>query len=341
MRFAAAVDAPTVTEILRESFGGAPPAVRRSGLVALGVWLAMMAAQAVDSWRGTGVPATVEFLSALCGSGGGVLLTLIGMLSSSSNRRVLIALPAIGLLSASLLSAAVALMIVRGLLGSELIFVVILTTLFLGFLWMAASVVMQATRGLYGQAQAEAEAAARARMNPHFLFNALNTVAALVRSDPAAAERVTENLAGVLRMTLDRSQAQSITIAEELEYLRAWLAVEQERWKDRLHVAWDVEAGVETLAVPPLLLQPVIENAIRHGLGGRIEGGTVQITLRRDGDHLLMRVEDDGVGFPPAHAERTGLGGLRARLDALYATRASVEIEPLARGAAVSIRVPQ
>ena len=340
MRTAPSPHAPTVAVILRESFTAAPSNVRRSGVAALLIWLAMMAAQAVDSWRGSGVPATVEFLSALFGSTGGILLALTGVLSSSVERRALIALPAVGVVSAGFLSAAVALMIVRGLLGSELVFVVAITLMYGVFLWVAANAVMQGARGLYVHAQTEADAASRARMNPHFLFNALNTVAALVRTDPATAERVTENLSDVLRMTLDQSNARTISVADELSYLRAWLAVEHERWKDRLRVTWDVEPGIERMSIPPLLVQPVVENAIRHGLGGRIEGGHVRVTLRRDGSHLLMRVEDDGVGFAAAHVERTGLSALRARLDALYGGRASLTIERLPRGSAVAIRVP-
>ena len=332
--------APTVAASLRASIAAAPASVRRSGVAALVIWLAMMAVQAVDSWRGTGVPATVEFLSALFGSAGAVLLALTGAFSRSTERRVLIALPAVGVVSAALLSAAVALMIVRGLLGSELVFVSAITLMYLVFLGVAANAVMEGARGLYVHAQTEAEAASRARMNPHFLFNALNTVAALVRSDPAAAERVTEDLSGVLRMTLDQSNATSISVADELSYLRAWLAVEQERWKDRLRVTWDVDAGLEPLRIPPLLLQPLVENAIRHGLGGRIEGGRVHVTLRRERHDLVMRVEDDGVGFASAHVERTGLSSLRSRLDALYGGRASLTIEPQASGAAVAIRIP-
>ena len=174
-------------------------------------------------------------------------------------------LPAIGLVAGMLLSAAVALMLLRGLLGTDVLFVIILTTMLRVLLALSAATVMRATRVLYAHAQAQAQdasaarlaagearlAALQARMNPHFLFNALNTVAALVRTEPAAAERVTESLSGVLRMTLERSTERMSTVGAEIEYLRAWLAVETERWKDRLRIEWDIEPDVMRASLPP------------------------------------------------------------------------------------------
>lgn len=323
-----------------------------TGLV---VWLAMMVVQGVQSANASGPAAVAEFLSALCGSGGGLLLALTGLLSSSAERRagekrpgpelegyrrMLLALPAVGLVAGTLLSAAVALMLVRAMLGTELPFVIILTGMYGVMLFFAAGTVMRATRVLYTHAQHEAQSALQARMNPHFLFNALNTVAALVRTQPAVAERVTENLSDVLRMTLDRSAEPTTTLAGEVDYLRAWLAVEQERWQERLRIDWNIEDGLDRASIPPLLLQPLVENALRHGIGARIDGGTIAISARRAGATLEWRVADDGVGFPAAHAERTGLGNLRQRLATVYGDAAHLTIERRAPGAAVMIRVP-
>ena len=360
---------PSLPAILRLAFATAPVSVRRSVVTGLLLWLFMMVLQGFDSANGRGAAAAAEFLSALCGSAGGILLGLTGILNASAERnagdrrhgpgadgyrRVLLALPAVGLVAGTLLSAAVALMLIRGLLGSKLPFVIILTSLYAVLLVLAAATVIRATRILYSHAQLEAQdasaarvaagearlAALQARLNPHFLFNALNTVAALVRTEPAAAERVTENLAGVLRMTLERSAERMSTVAAEVEYLQRWLAVEHERWKDRLHVEWDIAPDAAAAALPPLSLQPLVENALRHGLGARMSGGTVRISARRDAGDLVLRVEDDGVGFPAVHAERTGLGNLRQRLASVYGERAALTIETATRGATVAVRLP-
>lgn len=360
---------PTVWRIVRDTMAEAPPGTRRTALIGLTAWLALMGVQALDSGSRSGPAAVAEFFSALFGSLGGMLLGLAGILhasverrgaaartaaASEEARRVLVALPAVGLVSAALLAAAVTLIAVRGLLGVELPLVIILGVIFLAMLWLSAATVMQATRTLYAHAQAEAQAAAHARvaaadaqlsalqsrMNPHFLFNALNTVAALARSDPATAERVTENLSGVLRMTLERSAERMSTLGDEVRYVRAWLAVEQERWKERLRVEWDVPPDLEREALPPLVIQPLVENALRHGLGGRLDGGTIAIAARGTSGGLTIRVTDDGTGFPAAPVERTGLGNLRARLAALYGERASLAIERRPGGAAVTVFVP-
>ena len=361
---------PSLLQVVRTALADAPIATRRSVTTGLALWLGMMVLQGVDSSNASGPVAVAEFLSVLCGTGGGLLLAFTGILNASAERsaagerrsgpeadgyrRVLLALPAVGLVSAALFSAAIPLMLVRGLLGAELPLVVILTTLFLVFLCFAAATVIRSTRVLYSHAQMEAQdasaarlaagearlAALQARMNPHFLFNALNTVAALVRTEPAAAERVTENLSGVLRMTLERSAERIGTVGDEVDYLKAWLAVEQERWKDRLRIAWRIESGTEAAAIPPLLLQPLVENSIRHGLGGRIEGGSVSISTRHVGDQLELAVFDDGIGFPAVCREGTGLGNLRQRLASIYGERATLTSEPLYRGARVVVTIP-
>ena len=350
-----AVIQPTLPQVLSGAFLSAPVATRRNMMIGLAGWLGMMVLQGFDSASGSGPAALAEFLSALCGSAGGIMLALSGLLNSSAERRVgarrsapeterdrrlLLALPAVGLVASTLLSAAVALVILRGMLGTELPFVIVYTSLYAVLLWFAASTVTRATRMLYAHAQLEAQSALQARMNPHFLFNALNTVAALVRTRPAAAERVTENLSDVLRLTLDRSAETTTTVNGEVEYLRAWLTVEQERCQERLRIEWDIAAGTGAAAIPPLILQPLVENALRHGIGGRMDGGTIAISSRRDGTRLLLRVADDGVGFPVAHVERTGLGNLRQRLATIYGDDASLTIEPRARGAAVVVHVP-
>ena len=359
----------TALGVVSGAFADAPASARRSVVIGLGAWLVLMVAQAFDSARGSGTAAAVEFLSALCGSAGGILLALAGVLRASAEkatgerrrgpdtdryRRVLLALPALGLCAGTLLAAAVALMIVRAILGAELPFVLILTGLYAFLLWMSAATVTSATHVLYAHAQLEAEtasaarvaageaqlAALQARMNPHFLFNALNTVASLVRTEPMAAERVTEGLSGVLRMTLERSAVRMSTLDAEVQYVRAWLAVEQERWKGRLRLQWEIDPATLGAQIPPLMVQPLVENALRHGLGARMDGGTISVSATRRGNTLQVRVQDDGVGFPRTHVEGTGLGNLRQRLSAVYGEAGILSIEPQDHGASVTIEVP-
>lgn len=360
---------PTLSQILRESLKGAPLQTRRMAMIGVVAWLILMVGQLFDSSRHSGAAAVAEFMSALLGSAGGVLLGLAGMLQVSAERsadgpaapfdadgfrRMLLALPAIALVAAALLSAAVAFMIVRAVLGTPLPFVAIITTLFVALLWTAGTTVMRATRTLYAHTRAEAEAAAsaradageaqlvalQARMNPHFLFNALNTVASLVRTNPAAAERVTENLSGVLRMTLERSVSRMGTVADEFDYVRAYLALEQERYGSRLEVEWDVDAALLDAPLAPLILQPIVENALHHGIGARIRGGTIRIAVQRSpANALVLTVSDDGVGFPPAPVERTGLGNLRQRLASVYGPRASMQIDRASPGGHVTVTI--
>jgi LytS/YehU family sensor histidine kinase len=181
-------------------------------------------------------------------------------------------------------------------------------------------------------------------MNPHFLFNSLNTVAALIRLDPKAAERTVENLAAVLRRTLDRSARNLSTVRDEIEFLRTWLAVEQERWRNRLRVDWQVDDDVLDLAIPTMTLQPLVENSLKYGIATRLEGGRLQVGAHRVDGHVHLTVADDGPGFPTRYTEGTGIGNLRRRLATLYGSDATLEIHGNGRsngsGARVDIRVP-
>jgi len=165
-------------------------------------------------------------------------------------------------------------------------------------------------------AQAELRAL-RAQIHPHFLFNALNSIAALIAVDPRAAEETTTQLADVFRYTLRASGQEHVPLGDELEFLRTVLAIERTRFGERLKVVERIEPGLETLPVPSLLLQPLVENAVRHGLAPRTEGGTLTLTARRDHELLRITVEDDGLGMSPgAPARGTGFGlhSVRERL---------------------------
>ena len=186
--------------------------------------------------------------------------------------------------------------------------------------------------------------ALQAQINPHFLFNALNTIADLIGSEPAKAEAMIEKLAEVFRYALACSQAGSIPVAEEFEFLRTYLAIEQTRFGERLRVEMAMEPGVAHAQIPPLLLQPLVENAVKHGLAPKREGGALSIRASSEEGGLRLVVEDDGVGWSESSAAAVagvGLRNVRERLQTLYEDRASLEIDGVAgQGTRITITIP-
>lgn len=149
--------------------------------------------------------------------------------------------------------------------------------------------------------------ALRARTQPHFLFNALNTVAALIPEDPARAERAVEQLAALLRYSLEGSRREEVRLEEELAAVEGYLALERLRFGERLRVELVIAPGLGARRVPPMTLQPLVENAVLHGIGGRREGGVVRVEVSCDGAGALrMIVEDDGPG--PSGSVHRGTG---------------------------------
>ena len=193
-------------------------------------------------------------------------------------------------------------------------------------------------------AQAEVKAL-RAQINPHFLFNSLNTIADLIVTDPGKAEAMTVLLAKVFRHVLLNSDRQFSRVAEEMDFLRTYLGIEQVRFGERLRVSMDVDPSVSDSPIPSLILQPVVENAIKHGLAAKVGEGHISITARPEGEFLRLAVEDDGVGWKPAAAPNgngVGLKIIAERLRALYNGRASLDVAPAERiGSLVTIRIPQ
>jgi signal transduction histidine kinase len=185
--------------------------------------------------------------------------------------------------------------------------------------------------------------ALRSRLNPHFLFNALHTVGALVRHDPATAENAVEKLGDILRQTLREDAAETVPFREEWELTERYLEFEQLRYGERLAVSSDVDPRAFECHTPTFALQTLVENAVRHSIASRVEGGRVEITARVDGGTFLLRVRDDGPG--PTASSNGGTGyGLRAleeRLAAVYGGAAALEISADGeRGYEVSIRLP-
>lgn len=186
--------------------------------------------------------------------------------------------------------------------------------------------------------------ALRMELNPHFLFNALNAVAGLVRKrQHDAAIDMLARLGDLFRTTLDREMPAEVPLAEELAYLQRFVEIELVRFGDRLRVVWDVEPEVNGAFVPPLILQPLVENALRHGVGRRPGPAHLRIGARRSGLHLELSVRDSGEGLTPsagrAPREGIGLSNTRARLTELYGPDvASVDVADV-RGGGVCARV--
>jgi two-component system, LytTR family, sensor kinase len=176
--------------------------------------------------------------------------------------------------------------------------------------------------------------ALRQQLQPHFLFNTLHAIGAWMHVDVRTAERMLNRLAELLRMSLRQPQATTVPLGQELEMLRTYLDIEQLRFEDRLRVDWSVGQGLLDSPVPPFVLQPLVENAIRHGIAPHAAGGDIAIRAYRQAQHLLLEVENSGTPADaagrPAGAAPGGLGiGLpntRARLRALYGDGQSLDL---------------
>jgi len=194
-------------------------------------------------------------------------------------------------------------------------------------------------------AQAQLEAL-RAQLNPHFLFNALNTVAMLVRREANAdALSGIVALSDVLRQALNGKAAAEVPLGQELELIERYLEIERLRFRDRLTVKLSVEPAALDARLPTMILQPLVENAVRHGIARRAEGGRVEVVARRDGGALLIEVCDNGPGFPDGWdvdaATGVGLANTRERLRWMYGDGQRLEARNAPDGGAiVSIRIP-
>lgn len=183
------------------------------------------------------------------------------------------------------------------------------------------------------------------KLHPHFLFNALNSIAALMRVDPRQAETMLEQLSELLRATLRTNPMQEVSLDEALHLTEQYLAIERVRFHDRLHATVEASRAARCGRVPQLILQPLVENAVRHGIAPLESGGSVKVTAVVDDDTLRMTVEDDGVGFGNAPAERAGgglgLGSVRSLLSHLYGTEQRFDVRPRApSGTTVTIVMP-
>jgi signal transduction histidine kinase len=201
----------------------------------------------------------------------------------------------------------------------------------------------QALLGYHFETMAQARAISRAQalaydaqlrmlhyqINPHFLFNTLNAISTLVlEKRNQQAENMLMRLAGFLRYSLDRQPTELAELSAELEAQRKYLEIEQTRFDDKLKVRFNVEPGLERTRLPSLILQPILENAIKYAITPRAEGGAIDVSAFRDGDLLRICVEDDGPGLPAEDAPRrrrgVGLANARERLELVYGARAGL-----------------
>ncbi len=181
----------------------------------------------------------------------------------------------------------------------------------------------------------------QAQIEPHFLFNTLSNIVGLIEAEPAAARRMLIDLTALLRTSLARTRRADVTLGEEIDLLRAYLGIMAVRMGSRLR--WQIDADAPTLAarLPPLLVQPLVENAVRHGIEPSPAGGDLTIRCRRDGDALVIEINNSGDAFAPIPCEGIGLANVRERLRSCYGNRASLDLEARGEGGLnARIRLP-
>jgi len=183
--------------------------------------------------------------------------------------------------------------------------------------------------------------ALRAQVDPHFLFNSLNSIATLATADPAAARRMCLLLAGFMRRSLDLGEREQIPLGEELSLIADYLAVERIRFGERLKVEVEVDEPCRDCPVPPLLLQPLVENAVRHGIAQLVEGGTLRIIVRREADGVAISVSNPrDPELSGGRGAGLGLENVRGRLKALHGGKARIDAQASPADYQVQIFLP-
>ncbi|MFW6085154.1 MAG: sensor histidine kinase, partial [Gemmatimonadota bacterium] len=186
------------------------------------------------------------------------------------------------------------------------------------------------------------------QLHPHFLFNTLHAISTLMHRDVEAADRMLARLSDLLRLTLENAGTQEVLLKEELDFLEQYLEIERTRFGDRLMVDVEVDPATLDARIPNLILQPLVENAVRHGVAPRADPGWIGIRAARHDGELRVTIEDDGPGLPEADADGltpagagVGLANCRARLEQLYGDRGRLDLRSSpAGGLLVSLRIP-
>jgi sensor histidine kinase YesM len=181
----------------------------------------------------------------------------------------------------------------------------------------------------------------QAQIEPHFLFNTLSNILSLIRHEPNKAERMLQDLTEYLRVSLRRTREAEVTLGDEIQLLRAYLGIQQVRMGERLRYTIDVPEELNCLRLPPLLIQPLAENAVRHGLEPQPAGGEVSVRARCTGDRLDIEISDTGPGIAQGFAPGVGIANVRARLQGLYGDAAKFVLQPnTPHGLRIRIAIP-
>jgi LytS/YehU family sensor histidine kinase len=232
------------------------------------------------------------------------------------------------------------------LLSISLVISIVLSVV---FVWReraaAAAVELAGERLRIERAEREATLAnlraLQAQIEPHFLFNTLANVTSLIDPDPATAKRMLDSFIRFLRASLASTRLAHTTLGQDAELISAFLEVLKVRMGDRLRFTVEIAPELAGFELAPMLLQPLVENAIRHGLEPKVEGGAVSVRAWRDGSAVAIEIADTGVGFAPTTRGGVGLANLRDRLRLLHGERASMAIgENLPAGTRVTVRLP-
>ena len=179
----------------------------------------------------------------------------------------------------------------------------------------------------------------RAQLQPHFLFNTLQSISTLIHRDPAAADRMLTDLAELLRLSLRNPGSREVPLRDELEFLERYLQIMRVRFGDRLVIDVHAEPDVMNALVPSLVLQPIVENAIQHGMANRVDRGHVRVGAGRDGSALRLEVFDDGPGSSATSSNGIGLANTRERLQRLYGSQGRMKISN-DKGFTVQLEIP-
>ena len=183
--------------------------------------------------------------------------------------------------------------------------------------------------------------ALKMQLHPHFLFNTLNSISVLINKDVQSAKKMIVRLGDFLRLTLNNSGEEEVMLQQELEFLKTYLEIEKVRFQDRLEVQMEIDVETIDIHVPNLILQPIVENAIRHAIATRASGGRIDIRANRENGFLRLRVEDNGPGISEECGAGIGLQNVRARLRQHYGERFRLElVNRKSGGLAVNLDIP-
>ena len=278
-------------------------------------------------------------------TGGTLPGTLLWLIAACSLKKLLAPLP-----PAAQWAAGVGLGAVAGLYGCAMLWLVgqanpapWVASAFTGALLAAALVaaLVWRARGIAPAATQARLAELQARIRPHFLFNTLNSAIALVRAEPAHAESLLEDLSDLFRHAL-AEQSDAVTLAQEIELAERYLAIEQVRFGNRLKVEWDLDDGVDHALLPPLLLQPLVENAVKHGVEPDPQGGRLRIRTYQRGSMACIDIDNTVPSGPTAPSAGHGiaLANVRDRLRLLHDVHGRFDARPQGKGYRVHIELP-